>query len=190
MPSPVGHALAGAAAAWLVCSLPPVRVSLEPQTPRQGWRQILKRLLPLTLLFGAVGTLPDIDLAFGNHSGPTHGLGAAVLAGLVAWIVLKVPGPWAGAAPRSSRLALAVAAAYASHTVLDWMGNDTTAPIGVMALWPVSREFYESNLHIFMAISRRHWLPGFWAHNLTAVAVELLMLGPIFAAVVWWRSKR
>jgi membrane-bound metal-dependent hydrolase YbcI (DUF457 family) len=176
MPSPVGHALAGAAAAWLIA--PPAR--------RLG------RLPPIDILrqaaiFGLVGVLPDIDLAFGNHSGPTHGLGAALVAGLAACAVLQVSGV-RGA--RAARLALAVSAAYASHTLLDWMGNDTTPPIGIMALWPLSREFYESNLHVFMAISRRHWLPGFWTHNLTAVAWEILILGPIAALVVGLRKRQ
>ena len=41
-----------------------------------------------------------------------------------------------------SRAALVVAAAlaYGSHLLLDWLGDDTTPPIGIMALWPFSRE--------------------------------------------------
>ena len=32
------------------------------------------------VLFGAIGVAPDLDLLFGVHSGPTHGVGAAMLA--------------------------------------------------------------------------------------------------------------
>jgi hypothetical protein len=57
-----------------------------------------------------------------------------------------------------------------------------------MALWPFDHEYYESDLHVFMAISRRHWLPNFWTHNLTAVAWEIVILGPVAAAV--WLARR
>src|SRR5687768_2201625 len=138
MPSPVGHALAGAAAAWLI--QPP---------PRADGRQDARALVFQVAIFGLAGALPDIDLAFGQHSGPTHSIGASVLAGVAGWIAVQLYGV---RGRQAARAALAVAAAYGSHTLLDWMGNDTTPPIGIMALWPVSREFYESSLHVFMAI--------------------------------------
>jgi inner membrane protein len=175
MPSPIGHALAGAAAAWLI--LP---------APRPTSRVAPRELLLPALVFGGVAVLPDLDLLIGTHSGPTHGLGAALLAGLVAWVALRLHRPRVVPA---WRVALAVVAAYASHPLLDWMGNDTTPPIGIMALWPFSREYYESSFHVFMAISRRHWLPGFWAHNLTAVAGEIVILGPILAGVLLVRLR-
>ena len=87
----------------------------------------------------------------------------------------------------SASVALAVAAAYASHTLLDWLGSDTSPPIGIMALWPFSRDYYESRLHVFMAISRRYWLPEFWTYNLRALARELAILLPLVAAVVLLR---
>ena len=43
-------------------------------------------------------------------------------------------------------------------------------PLGVMAFWPLSREFYFADAFIFEAISRRYWLPNFITHNLLAVA--------------------
>jgi hypothetical protein len=165
MPSPVGHALAGLAAGW---AINPGRVGLRE-----------------SVIFAAAGLAPDIDLLFGAHSGPTHGLGAAVLAGLVTATVAsavsrKRQPTFAG----QLQLAVAVIAAYATHTLLDWLGTDSSPPIGIMALWPVSREYFESSLHVFGAISRRYWLPGFWWHNLRAVSWELILLGPI-AFVVW-----
>jgi len=101
-------------------------------------------------------------------------------------------GVW-GEAPRefNRRLgwALAVAAAYGSHLLFDWLGSDTTPPIGIMALWPLSDAFFQSDVQLFMAISRRYWLANFWSHNLTAVAWEVGLLGPPTLVVWWWRSR-
>ena len=127
---------------------------------------------------------PDLDLLFGAHSGPTHGLGAAILAGCIAWVWLRRTG-----GRRTGGTAGAVALAYASHTLLDWLGTDSAPPIGIMALWPVSRGYYESHLHVFMAISRRYWLPEFWTYNLRALARELLRLVPLLTLVLVLRRR-
>jgi membrane-bound metal-dependent hydrolase YbcI (DUF457 family) len=146
--------------------------------------------------FAAAGVAADLDLLAGAHSGPTHGLGAAVIVGALVW--LWGGGRWgsrpAPATPERGRFArrrfaLAIAAAYASHTLLDWLGSDTRAPVGIMALWPFSRDHYESSLHVFMAISRRYWLPEFWTYNLRALLRELVILLPLVAAVVLFRRR-
>ena len=171
MPSPVGHALAGLAAGWLVQGTPPL-------SSKATWTRE-------AALFGTLGVLPDVDLLFQAHSGPTHGVGAGALVGLVAFVV------WPGQPAARLRAALACALAYSSHILLDWLGSDSSAPIGIMALWPLSREYYESSLHVFMAISRRYWQgAAFWRQNLTAIARELLILGPILAVVAMTRSRR
>ena len=59
-----------------------------------------------------------------------------------------------------------------------------------MALWPFSRGTYESPAHVFMAISRRYWLPEFWTSNGLALARELLILLPIVAACLIVRRPR
>ena len=84
---------------------------------------------------------------------------------------------------------MAVGCAYASHTLLDWLGSDSSPPIGIMALWPFSRDHYESQLHVFMAISRRYWLPEFWIGNLVALARELAILLPIVTVVLVLRGR-
>jgi inner membrane protein len=132
--------------------------------------------------YGLVAASPDLDLLAGAHSGPTHGLGAAVIVGAIAWLFLRSSG-FRGAA----RLALAAGVAYASHTLLDWLGTDTSPPIGIMALWPFSRDYFESPLHLFMAISRRYWLREFWIYNLRALVRELLILLPIVGIVIRYR---
>jgi hypothetical protein len=131
-------------------------------------------------VFGAIGTIPDFDILWGRHSAETHSMVAALAVGLVAF---------AGVASRTRVwTAVTVALAYGTHLALDWLGNDGTQPFGVMAFWPFDNRYYESDLHLFMAISRRYWLAGFWDHNLRAIASELVLLGPPF--FIAWIAAR
>lgn len=132
----------------------------------------------------AAAVAPDLDLLIGRHSAETHSVGAALVAGVAVFAVMKARG-----APRAWTWALVIACAVASHALLDWLGTDTSAPIGIMALWPFSRAYYESDLHLFMAVSRRYWLPEFWAYNFSVLARELLTLGLPALAVEWWLRK-
>jgi membrane-bound metal-dependent hydrolase YbcI (DUF457 family) len=138
------------------------------------------------LLAMGAGVAPDLDLLAGRHSAETHSVGAAAIAGLVTWVVLK--------SRRFSRpvlFAAIVTVAVLSHALLDSMGKDTSAPIGIMAFWPFSREYVESDLHLFMAVSRRYWLPEFWTYNFVVLGRELLVLGlPALAAEWMIRRKR
>jgi hypothetical protein len=159
MPTPLGHALAGAAAGWVL--VPGAGGRPHERTWRRVWTE--------GVVFALLGMLPDIDLLWtGIHRGPTHSLAAALIVGLAALAVT-----------RQRRLALAFTAAYASHVLLDWLGTDTSPPIGITALWPVTREYYQSNVHLFDAISRRYWLQTSWTHNLRAVGWEVLILLPL-----------
>jgi membrane-bound metal-dependent hydrolase YbcI (DUF457 family) len=180
MPSPVGHALAGAAAGWLVA-------------PRGKRNELLR----WGGIFALAGTAADLDLLARVHRGPSHSLAAALAAGVAAWVVWAAISAWRNRrdAPRYNRiravrLAFAVSIAYATHTLLDWLGVDTWAPFGIMALWPVTDDYYQSSWHIFLAVSRRYWLPDFWTLNLHALVRELAILGPIAAAAGWWRWRR
>ncbi|HEU4934992.1 MAG TPA: metal-dependent hydrolase [Vicinamibacterales bacterium] len=161
MPSPIGHAIAGVIAGSLV-SLP---------------RQDTARRIAT---YAAAGMAADLDLLVGAHSGPSHGIGAALIVGIVTWLVAR---------PRDAVLACAIALAYASHTLLDWLGSDSSPPIGIMALWPFSHEYFESPWHVFMAISRRYWLPEFWTVNLLALGRELLILVPLAMIVLLRRNR-
>jgi len=169
MPSPVAHGLAGALIGWSVA---------PPATEGSG-------ALPRVILFAAAGMAADLDLLVGAHSGPSHGLGAAVIVGVVLWVTLRGSGMRG-----SATLAFATGLAYATHTLLDWLGTDSSPPIGIMALWPFSRNYYEAPWHIFMAISRRYWLPEFWTYNLRALGRELLILVPLTAIVLARRRGR
>src|SRR5262245_58906966 len=112
MPSPVGHALGGIAAGW----------SFEPRHTPQAQRRARFRIE--TLGFATLGVAADLDLLLGVHRGATHSLGAIVLVALAAWLALRHRS-------RRDRWAIACAAAFGSHVLLDWLGSDTSAPFGV-----------------------------------------------------------
>ena len=159
MPSPLGHALGGIGAGWLAGGRLPAGSGDEHRLAREA------------LLFGLAGTLPDLDLLVGAHSTYTHSLGAVAIVAAVTALLTR---------GRHPRLVLGVAAAWASHVLLDWLGSDTSPPIGIMALWPFSDGFYQSSLFLFDAISRRYWLPQeFIWHNLRAAVGELVILAPL-----------
>ncbi len=180
MPSPLGHALAGMAAGWTFDPAP----GNARRRLRKGW------------LFAVAATAADLDLLTRVHRGPTHSLAAAVLVGAAAWLWLRMGAEGTAGTGRAMRRAAplrvtaAVAAAYATHTLLDWLGADSSPPFGIMALWPVSHEFYASHLDLFLAISRRYARPDFWPSNLRAVARELAILGPVALAAWCYAARR
>ena len=100
MPSPIGHALAGLIAGSLV-SLP---------------RQDTARWMTA---YAAAGMAADLDLFVGAHSGPSHGIGAALIVGAVTWAILR-----RGRVHRRAITACAMAVAYASHTLLAGQRHD------------------------------------------------------------------
>ena len=136
-------------------------------------------MAPSALVLCAVaGAAPDLDFLWGRHNQETHSLGAAAMAGLavLAW-------------KRNARLAIAVTIAWVSHVLFDWLGSDTTPPLGVMALWPLSSDYYFSNAFFFEAISRRYWLDNFITHNVRAVTQEIVILGPLLVLVTVIRRR-
>jgi hypothetical protein len=163
VPSPIGHALGGAIVA--AAALPGL-AAWGLRLGSSGW------------LVVAAAVAPDLDFLWGRHNQETHSIAAAIAAGLVvlAW-------------KRDARLAAAVTTAWLSHVLFDWLGSDTTPPLGVKALWPLSSEYYFSNAFFFEAISRRYWLDNFISHNLRAVAREILILGPPLAIVMSIRLR-
>jgi membrane-bound metal-dependent hydrolase YbcI (DUF457 family) len=175
VPSPIGHVLGGVAAGWLVAG-----TAAAPHHRRRDTQHGAPDWMREATLFGSIGAAPDLDLLFGAHSTYTHSLGAVVLTAGAVLFWTRGPQP---------RVALACAAAVASHILLDWLGSDTTPPIGIMALWPLTREFYQSPFHVFMAISRRWWLPGFYLQNGLAVLWELAILVPIVIVTRMFRTR-
>jgi inner membrane protein len=167
MPSPLGHGLAAVAVGWSVAG------------PPEGRRALVRQVAILV----AIGAAPDLDLLIGRHSMETHSIGAAVIvASIAAWQRWPVA---------SSRMLIwiAVVLAWLSHPLLDALGSDTSAPIGVMALWPFSTGHFQTSWGVFEAISRRYWRDDFWSLNLSAAVREVLVLTPLVAMVALLRMR-
>ena len=178
MPTPIGHALGGLLVGLLTGATGTAGAS--GATGATGADVASRPLLDRSLVICAVAAcLPDLDFFWGRHNLETHSLGFAIFVGLVVLV-------W----QRSGRLALACTLSVASHVLFDWLGSDDFPPLGVMALWPLSREFYFADAFIFEAISRRYWLPNFITHNLLAVLREVVILLPPVALLWWWRKRR
>ena len=128
----MGHALAGVAAGCLTVG----RVSAPRQLLPKGTPGTSLSLDRRLVVFAALGLLADIDFLFGVHSAYTHSVGATVVVGGLAASL---------SGQRRARVALASAAAYGTHVLLDWLGSDTVEPLGVMALWPVSTDYFLSD---------------------------------------------
>ncbi len=167
MPTPLGHAIAGAAAGWAV--------TVPGATRRQRVVQ--------TALFAGLAMAPDLDLLFGRHSGETHSIGAAALAATVAAL-------WRWPLAHSRRrIWLAAWLAWSTHPLLDALSPDNSPPIGVMAFWPLSRAYLQTGLAIFEPIWRFPFTARMIRHDVLATLREIAILAPI-AALVWtWRTR-
>ena len=84
--------------------------------------------------------------------------------------------------------AILMGAAWASHVVLDYFGLDTSPPVGEMALWPFSAAFFASPVSVFYDVPRS-FSGEAMRHNALAVAIELVILGPL-VWLCWRRSHR
>jgi len=173
VPSPLGHGLIG--------------LAVHAVTARDvGELWDLRR----AVVVSGAAVAPDLDLLFrfvdgrNHHQAETHSIGAALLAGLAAVIVARLAG-WA----RPAALGLVTASAWLTHPLLDYFGNDTHPPIGLMALWPFDRGFLKSPWIVFMDTGRTlDWETV--RHNTVAVSWELLVLVPLLAAAGWLTRRR
>ena len=162
MPTPLGHALGGIAAGAFIA-----RGGTAGDPTGGQWVRAV-------LLFAIIGMLPDIDLLLGGHRTATHSLMAVGVVGLVAW----------GVARRRPRVWLASTAAYGTHPLLDWLGIDTVAPVGIMVLWPFDATFYQSSFHWFYPVCREYWLLECWIAVAWSSCYELMIVGPFAVAAV------
>ena len=69
VPTPLGHGLAGIATGWAVAGV-----------ARESRRALIRQ----AAILAALAMAADLDLLVGAHSGPTHSIGAAAIAGVVA----------------------------------------------------------------------------------------------------------
>lgn len=144
-----------------------------------GWGLAPRRDRAAMWALAALGVMPDLDLLVRDHRGPAHSIGFAAIVGAVTWL-----------ATRRWRWGAAASLAWASHVLLDWMGEDTWPPIGIQALWPVSHAWYQAPFVLFPSVSRQYWRDDFWYFNLKAIGVELAVLLPVTAVVVYAHRKR
>ena len=174
MPSPIGHALAGAAIAWSF------RGGLT------SWK--------LPVVCAVCAALPDIDLLYmPTHRTATHSVPVAVLLTIVAMGVtgwVKPTAEWFtsrfGGTYPPLVVGLACGLAWSSHVLLDWLGADANPPYGVQAFWPFSETWFFSGLDVFPGTQRRDPLSTrAMLINLRAAVHETLLIGSI-AAAVWW----
>jgi len=183
MPSPIGHALGGVAAAWSAELIPAAESAGPIPTISTG----------LTLVCAVLGAAPDLDLLVpGLHRTVTHSVGAIIFttiiaAGVTGWVTRK--SGWKTSAV--FRIAAICGAAYASHILLDWLGSDTNPPFGIQALWPFSHQWFIAPWTIFPMTERRSFFSlAAITTNVKAVGVEVLILGPVVLALGWARSRR
>jgi inner membrane protein len=172
MPSPVGHIIAGVATGWVTQAWPGAS---QPGRAAAGALPFVCALLALA---------PDADLLLpASHRTVTHSVGAVMAAGLAAAAIARWR-RW----PVAASVAVTVVA-LGSHLALDWLGRDSSDPVGIMALWPFSQSYFSSGLDLFMDVSRRYWLfDEIIVHNAKAAARELAIIGP-FAAAAWYARR-
>jgi membrane-bound metal-dependent hydrolase YbcI (DUF457 family) len=136
----------------------------------------------------AAGLAPDLDFAFkalgvAVHQGRSHSVGAAALAGLAVFAGGRLLGN-----RRAGGLGLAATLGWLSHVALDLMNVDTHPPIGLMALWPFSAEYYKLPVPLFLDVGRTLEWRTVW-HNALAVAWETAVLCTL-VVVIWRRRTR
>jgi membrane-bound metal-dependent hydrolase YbcI (DUF457 family) len=114
------------------------------------------------------------------HRGPSHSVGAAALAGLAVFGVTRLRQD----ARSAARLGLVAGVAWLSHVLLDWMGADSRAPFGIMALWPFDRSYFIAPFPVFLDVGRDlTW--STMGQNMVAAAWESVLLLPLL-----WLTRR
>ncbi|MEK9784651.1 MAG: metal-dependent hydrolase [Gammaproteobacteria bacterium] len=178
MPSPIGHSL--------------LAFTVAGCDARMGSSRLWWWLLILT-----AAVAPDFDFLPGIligdpnrfHHGPSHSITGALLFALMVWLVVK---------PVGRREALILFLVYLSHLVADMLAADHGAPYGIPLFWPLIDDYFISPTPLFSNFShggRGEGLAGvlvdiFSMPNLRAVAIEVLILGPLLWLVQRLRRRR
>jgi membrane-bound metal-dependent hydrolase YbcI (DUF457 family) len=187
VPSPIGHALAGAAIAWSFRGASSTSGSTGTFT---NWR--------LPVVCAVCAALPDIDLLYmPTHRTATHSVPVAVLITILAVAVTGWVNPirdWAsrrfGVGTQTFVVGLACGLAWSSHILLDWLGADANPPYGVQAFWPFSDTWFYSGVDVFPGTQRRNPLSASaMLINLQAAIWETALMGSVAAAAWWLRSR-
>jgi inner membrane protein len=172
MAAPLGHALAG----------------LAVGTAASGGRTILGPWQDL-VFFTVVALAPDLDfipsLITGDnwHQGPSHSLLAAGMMALLC-------GLWGRGRGHGWLLAWCGGLVYLSHLGVDYLALDTLPPHGLPLWWPFSPEHMTAKHAIFLDVKRHSLTWAVIAHDIKAMAWELVLLGPLAGLAVWFRAWR
>jgi hypothetical protein len=87
------------------------------------------------------------------------------------------------------RGALAASLAWLSHVSLDYLGNDSNPPIGLMALWPFTSAYYKFPWPVFLDIGRSlEWQT--LLNNLVAASWEAVLLLPLLWMAWTFAARR
>jgi len=177
MPSPIGHALAGATAAWAADLVPGNRAWRTAPTSASWYRRAGDGL---TLACVAIAIAPDLDLLLHTHRSFTHSVTAGVTAGVVAAFIARSLGR-----PAALRVGVMCGVAWGTHLLLDWLSADHFYPYGIEAFWPFSHAWFISGLNLFAETERRDPLSAATMRiNFATAAREIVLLLPI-AIAIW-----
>lgn len=168
MASPVAHTLAGAII-YLAS-----RRNRGTNLHELAWIVVAANLADLDLVPSLL--MGDDDLF---HRTFSHSFSASLLFAAIVLVVCRDR-------PDSARFTLLMSTAYLSQLLIDWLSLDPGPESGIPLWWPWSHELYMSNPTLFLNIERDYlWTAPVIIHNLKAVALESLILGPP-AVLLWW----
>lgn len=175
MPTPVGHALGGVAAAWLGDLVPGDRRCRTGATATP-WARAGGAV---TIACAILGALADVDLLLGGHRTYSHSVTAVALVALATAVVARrLQRP-------AVRLTLMCAGAYASHLLFDWLSVDDHLPRGIQLFWPFGDRWFISAWTLFPPTERRPLFAlATWLIDLRAIAFEVAALVPVLA-ILW-----
>lgn len=179
MPTPIGHALAGA--------------TIDRLLVRQNTSQTLVTFLTIILAL-----LPDVDFLFGffvgnpnrYHHQFTHSLTFVVVTGMIAATMLAGRNR-----VQFSLFAVVFMGAGVSHILLDFFAVDTREPFGIPLFWPLENHFYISPVQIFSDVhrasdNRLFFVSMLTKHNLWTVVFEIILLGPLLTIIDRLRKSK
>lgn len=173
MASPVAHSLAGAI------------IHLASRRDDAGGHELWWLIV--------AANLADFDLIpsllAGDH-GLFHRTFSHSIPGALVFALLVYAICWWRENPHPVRMTTLMFTAYASQLLVDWLSFDPGPVAGIPLLYPFSQAHYMADPTLFLNIERNDPLSGaVIIHNIQAVLLELLILGPP-AALLWWRGRR
>jgi len=169
----------------------PIAHSLTGVIIYAAWSKRPRITDPVLWLVVFAANLPDLDLIpgllLGNealyHRTISHSLTFVASISVLTFVLLKYADY-----SHTNRIALMFALALLSQIVIDWISYDDSLPAGIAIFWPFSDEYFMSRHTVFLNVRRDNlFTDAVIAHNLRALAREILILGPPLVAL--WALK-